>query len=224
MAFRGERDLFDQERIALCMQHDLGHCLGPCAAACSLAQYEARVRAVRRFLSGRDRSILSQLEIAMQVASKARRFEQAATLRDSWKDLRELDQRLRRLRRVHHHYNFVYPLPNQGDSKSGGIWCLVRRGHAAAAAPQPQDSRTAECCLQLLQSVYDGDNGNKAGREDWDVVLLVSAWFRRNPSEFERTLRVDEAKRLCLRLAADAAGSIGRESPARPAEHLGRTG
>jgi excinuclease ABC subunit C len=185
------------------MRYDLGHCLGPCSAACTRGEYEDRVRAVRDFLAGRNRSILSSLEAAMRAASDARQFERAVTLRDHWRDLRELDRRLGRLRHVRRRYSFVYPLADHGEQSSGETWYLVRRGWVAAATPAPRDPQSGGRCLELLQGVYgDGGLANQAENPDWDVVLLVSAWFGKRPAELGRTLSVDEAKSHCAPAAA----------------------
>jgi excinuclease ABC subunit C len=197
--FSEQRELFPTERNPGCLRRDLGHCLGPCAAACTRGQYEDRIRAAGDFLRGRNRSILSELQSAMLAASAEGQYERAAALRDNWQNLRDLDDRLTRMRQVRRRFSFVYPLPGHVETDSGETWCLIRRGIVAAATPAPRDPQSAELCLKALDSVYgDGPHVEATEREDWDVLLIVSAWFRRHPTELERTFSPEKGRRLCI--------------------------
>ena len=215
--FREQRELFDTERNPRCLRRDMGHCLGPCAAACTRGQYEARIRAAGGFLCGRNRSILSDLESAMLAAAAKGQYERAAAIRDSWQNLCELDERLTRMRQVRRRFSFVYPLPDHADANSSETWYLVRRGVVAAAAPAPSDRQSAGICLKALESVYgDRRNVESAEREDWDVLLVVSAWFRRHPTELERTFSPETARKVCMDAGSNR-GSCGGDEEHAPA-------
>ena len=65
-----------------CMYHHLGQCLGPCGGRVDKKQYHANVRAAAQFLSGKHGELMDELRTAMKEAAAARRFEQAAIMRD----------------------------------------------------------------------------------------------------------------------------------------------
>src|SRR5207249_11449013 len=98
MRFGDQQELFPVLRAAGCLRHEIGTCLGPCAAACTHAAYEAQLEAARAFLDGRDTSPLESLERDMLAASAALQFERAAALRDRLEPLRWLHRCLERLR------------------------------------------------------------------------------------------------------------------------------
>ncbi len=87
MHFSDQRELFPIERSAGCLRYEIETCLGPCVGACSRAGYNAKIRAAKAFLDGKDLGQLSELEEQMQRASSALDFERAAVLRDKWTDL-----------------------------------------------------------------------------------------------------------------------------------------
>ena len=54
--------------------------------------------------------------------------------------------------------------------------------------------------------------------EDWDVLLLVSSWFRRHPMELERTLSPEQGRRLCIDAGLNRAGCTGNEKHCPPTQ------
>jgi excinuclease ABC subunit C len=65
-----------------CMYHHMGQCLGPCGGEVDKEQYDANVRAVAQFLSGKHNELMNDLRAAMKDAATGTRFEQAAIMRD----------------------------------------------------------------------------------------------------------------------------------------------
>jgi excinuclease ABC subunit C len=65
-----------------CLNYQMGTCLGPCCHHVKKETYAAVVKEVILFLKGRTPDLIRTLKKQMQVASKAQRYEQAATLRD----------------------------------------------------------------------------------------------------------------------------------------------
>ena len=194
MRFRDQFDLFSREVAPGCLRHALGTCLGPCAAACTQAQYEEQILAARRFLQGTDRTLLDRLEADMRTAAAARRFEQAAYLRDLWQELSGLADFLASLREARERFSFVYPLPDG----VGWRWYCIHRGHVVAAAEAPRNRRTARRCLRLLKETYGAEcNHCPPPREDHEMLLLVNGWFRQYPGELGRTIAPDDAMTMC---------------------------
>ncbi len=65
-----------------CLLHQIHRCKGPCVGLATADDYTADVRLADLFLRGRHAEVIDGLSAAMQEASDALRFEQAARLRD----------------------------------------------------------------------------------------------------------------------------------------------
>lgn len=87
------RDTVMANRVRPCLQYHIGRCLGPCCLPVSEEEYQAVVRQVELFLSGKSAELMSGLRTEMAAASDRLDFEQAARLRDSIKALTETIER-----------------------------------------------------------------------------------------------------------------------------------
>ena len=183
MVFSDQQELFPVLRAAGCLRHEIGTCLGPCAAACSHADYEAQLAAARTFLDGGGAGLLDALERDMLAAAAAQQFEKAAALRDRFAPLRWLHRCLERLRQARG-LSFVYPLQSYEGKE---LWYVVCRGQVRAMLPAPADA--AEVAALFAE-------GSRAA-ESVDGVLLVDGWFRKHPEERQRTLTPEEALTRC---------------------------
>lgn len=181
MIFADQDELFPVARAAGCIRFEIGTCLGPCAAACSRTTYRDRVRAARSFLDGTDRTLLESLRRDMVAASAALDFERAAALRDRLAPLEWLDGHLERLRQARQQHTFIYPVQD--------TWYLIRRGFVVTAIPAPHDPATRRRAAEMITLVFEKTHcwTGATRAEEIDGVLLVSAWFRRHPEEYERT-------------------------------------
>lgn len=193
--FADQMELFGTQTTPGCLRHELGVCLGPCASACSSGVYESHVLAARDFLRGTDLSLLERLEAEMVAAARLRQFERAAYLRDAWQELTGLADHLDSLREARERFSFVYPLP---DYDGGWRWYFLRNGHVVAAIEAPKNRRTARRCLRLLEQTYPvGGRKGAELREDHDMLLLVTGWFRQFPEELQRTILPKDAIEMC---------------------------
>lgn len=196
MVFADQRELFPVLRAAGCIRHEIGTCLGPCAAACSKADYAARVETARRFLDGLDAAPLAALERDMLAAAAAEAFERAAALRDKLTVLTWLNGHLDRVRQASAQ-SFIYPVTSHDGSE---LWYLVHQGCVRAVLPAPRDGAEWERAGRVIHELYRPGSlvPGAPTLEEIDNVLLVAAWFRRYPAERERTWRWDEPDRgLC---------------------------
>lgn len=195
MVFADQLELFPQTRTPLCMRHDLGDCLGPCAARCTSTEYQDRVRQARDFLTGRDRTVLGQLESSMRDAAGAGQFERAAAIRDLWTGMTELDTQLALLRHVCRRYRFVYPLRGYRRRE---LWYVVDRGQVVTCIGAPHNTSTAQQCLALLDTVFPPRQQPQSLEmpEDLDATMLVTLWFRQHPEELKQTLTPSAARRI----------------------------
>lgn len=193
MRFADQPRLFaEADSGAKCLRYDIRTCLGPCAGLCSRQQYEAKVRAARAFLEGRDRSLLQNLQKQMLAASAQLRFEQAGGFRDRHRILSRLDERLDLLRTARREHSFLYPLTNPaGDT----VWYLVCRGEVCAAIRPGTSAASRQRARKVVQAVYDAATPSALGEGCAESVLLVSAWFRKFPAEKAKLVPVEQALR-----------------------------
>lgn len=79
-----------------CLLHSIGQCTAPCANRVSKERYREDVERFLRFLQGRRSTMVRELRAEMSAASKSRRFEEAAILRDQIGAIEKLDDREKR--------------------------------------------------------------------------------------------------------------------------------
>ncbi len=79
-----------------CLLHSIGQCTAPCADRIDPARYRADIERFLRFLQSRRSEMVRELTREMESASAAKRFEEAAVLRDQIAAIGKLDQRERR--------------------------------------------------------------------------------------------------------------------------------
>jgi hypothetical protein len=60
-------------------------------------------------------------------------------------------------------------------------------------------SADARATRRLIRQVYTGDgrNGSRQTPEDLDMLQLIAAWFQHHPEQLARTLRPEDAARIC---------------------------
>ena len=77
-----------------CLQFHIRRCLGPCVTGLTTDdRYAQAARDVRMFLEGRRHDLVASLEVRMQGASREEMFEEAASLRDLIRTLKDVDER-----------------------------------------------------------------------------------------------------------------------------------
>lgn len=76
-----------------CLQYQIGRCSAPCVGLIDAAAYAESVRRASLFLEGRSRELTDELTHAMQAASDALEFEEAARLRDLIAGIRKTQAR-----------------------------------------------------------------------------------------------------------------------------------
>ncbi len=90
---RSCEDSVFRNRSRPCLQHQIGRCSAPCVARVGADDYADSVRRATLFLEGRSQELGDELGAAMQAASDALEFEQAARLRDLIATIRKLQAR-----------------------------------------------------------------------------------------------------------------------------------
>jgi excinuclease ABC subunit C len=183
LVWADQKELFPVLRAAACLRHEIGHCLGPCAGACSRHDYRSKVRAALAFLAGHDTAPLDALRRDMTEAAAGQAFERAAVLRDRLEALEWLNRHLARLRRAAAH-SFVYPVVGHDGSET---WYLIRQGWVLTALARPTDASARAEVATILAAVFARERFDPLTTEETDGVLLVASWFTRYPAERERT-------------------------------------
>jgi excinuclease ABC subunit C len=90
---RNCEDSVFRNRSRPCLQYQIGRCSGPCVALVDEADYAESVRRATLLLDGRSDELTRELTDAMERASVALEFEQAARLRDLVASIRTLQAR-----------------------------------------------------------------------------------------------------------------------------------
>jgi excinuclease ABC subunit C len=187
MHFADQAELFTTfPRTPGCIRYEVKKCLGPCVGGCSVQQYEDRFKLARAFLDGADDGPLEHLKREMDAASERLEYERAATLRDKFKRLEALRTQFGRLRFAVETLSFVYNVPgHDGDDRV----YLIRRGRVRAETAMPKTAEDATALLGLIDGVYTPLERmtGQIPTHEIDELLLLSSWFRRFPSELERT-------------------------------------
>ncbi|MBN8717348.1 excinuclease ABC subunit UvrC [Thermomonas sp.] len=90
---RSCEDSVFRNRSRPCLQYQIGRCSAPCVGRVEMAEYADAVRRAGLFLEGKSQQLDAELAAAMQAASDALEFEQAARLRDLIATIRKLQAR-----------------------------------------------------------------------------------------------------------------------------------
>ncbi|MEI8295076.1 MAG: excinuclease ABC subunit UvrC [Alphaproteobacteria bacterium] len=88
-------DSFFANRERPCLQYYIKRCTAPCVDKVSLSDYAKQVNQVIAFFRGETIALQQQLALAMQDASAAQAYEEAAILRDRLRLLRKVQARQR---------------------------------------------------------------------------------------------------------------------------------
>ncbi|MGN0839092.1 MAG: helix-hairpin-helix domain-containing protein [Pyramidobacter sp.] len=80
-------DLEQDKIIRPCIMYDIGKCLGPCAGRCTEKEYNETVDDILMLLSGETADLVSKLRARMERLAKDLKFEEAARVRDTIRDL-----------------------------------------------------------------------------------------------------------------------------------------
>ena len=79
-----------KERDQPCLNFHIGRCAAPCVGNIDAQEYQERVAAVRKLLTGKSADLVRELRARMQAEAKALRFEKAAAFRDQVRAISEV--------------------------------------------------------------------------------------------------------------------------------------
>ncbi len=186
IAFAEQRDLFEPERRAACLRHELGTCLGPCAGFVTEQDYHGRLAIATTFLEGRGIDPLNQVIETMARASDAQHFEIATRWRERFDTLTWLLGSCATAHATLESLSFVYTDPGAyGDDRA----YVVRRGTVRASAPAPRSPIELEAFRALVAEHADvAPEPGPIPSDAIDETLLVMSWFRKHPRALRRTV------------------------------------
>lgn len=195
LMFADQPELFPEDRAAKCLRYELNACLGPCTGVGTRAAYQKNVREAKAFLDGRDRTSLDELSAMMLKASSELRFEKATSLRDKLVPLTWLDERLTFLRNARRAGEFVH----RAVGPDGRVlWYLIHRGEVVATLREPTTSEAKRAAVEFLHRAFALPAGEtELTHKTVDSVLLVHAWFRRNPADKAALMTLAAAASWC---------------------------
>ncbi|MBN2364742.1 MAG: excinuclease ABC subunit C [Calditrichaeota bacterium] len=75
-------DIIARKKIRVCLDYHIKRCQGPCEGLVSTEEYNRMINQVEKFLRGKTRELLEELNSRMKEEAEALNFEQAARLRD----------------------------------------------------------------------------------------------------------------------------------------------
>lgn len=75
-------ETIEKGKVDLCLDYYINKCKGPCQGLQSRQEYEAMIKKVGRFLTGKTDQLVSELKAEMQQRSQEMNFEEAARVRD----------------------------------------------------------------------------------------------------------------------------------------------
>lgn len=75
-------EIIARKKVKVCLDYHIHRCQGPCEGLVSVAEYQAMIRQVEKFLRGKTRDLLQELNSKMLQESEKLNFELAARLRD----------------------------------------------------------------------------------------------------------------------------------------------
>lgn len=191
IVYAGQMDLFSAPLAAACIRHELGFCTGPCAGLVTELDYRRRVETAIAFLDARAIQPIDRVIDAMQAASEAAQFEQAARWREKFETLEWLLSAVTRARAALDLLTFVYrDAGTYGDDRA----YLIRRGLVRAVYPYPTTPIELDAFKGVVaEELSQPDPGLEAlASQGMDEVLLVMSWFRRHPDSFRRTSKLTE--------------------------------
>jgi excinuclease ABC subunit C len=184
--FSGQLVLFEQARAG-CLRREIGTCLAPCVQGCTRQAYQRQVDACIQFLDGNGEEVIEQLQEKMVAASQRLLFEDAMRLREDWRRLQWLRERIVRQHAARRLYHGLYALPGHDQQP---IAYQIDRGQVIAAHRLPKSRSGMRQLAERLRERWSlpTQSARLSSGEQSEQLALVAAWFRKYPQERRRLM------------------------------------
>jgi excinuclease ABC subunit C len=90
---RSCKDSFFRNRTRPCLEYQIKRCTGPCVGLISPESYQRDVTNTVLFLQGKNQTVIDDIALQMEMASRELDYETAARLRDQISAVREIQQK-----------------------------------------------------------------------------------------------------------------------------------
>jgi excinuclease ABC subunit C len=185
MLYSDQLQLFDLELRAGCVRQEIGTCLAPCLSSCSRQQYAHQVGMAKEFLMANATDILDRLLVQMNRAAQGQHFEHAARMRDDFRIIKWLSNRLAQHRRARENYCFVYSI---AGCDGRDLWYLIRKGGVEAALPIPKNAAQWRTVRPKLTRWFESHSATGCGYlRPEETIGIVTTWFQKWKDEFQQT-------------------------------------
>ena len=191
MRFSNQLQLFDDGVAAGCLRYELLSCPGPCAGGCSIAAYEHNVKMARRFLDGRDMTILARLEERLNRAIEQLAFERAGVLSGQLKHMKWMDRRVRQLKAAKRKLNGIWVLPGFDRQQH---WMIMRAGNLVGCRRAPAGGRPDPDANNFVKTVQTCDPVVPETSLSVNWFLLLGSWARRYPEQAKSIIAFETAQ------------------------------
>lgn len=189
--FADQLQLFEVEYRPGCLRLEVGTCMGPCAAACSRAAYDAQVNAAESFLDGFNDEPLVVVSDQLQRAIDDQQYELAGRAHRTLQSLAYVQRKLSTLLSARRKFTFVYA-PPAFDGQS--TWFLIHSGEVVdclRAPRRPEELEPVQTQLRAWATL--ASNRLDRGHGPFPHTLqLVASWFKRHPRELQYTFVPDK--------------------------------
>ena len=82
-----------KKKFRVCLEYQIGNCLGPCEGLQSEQQYEASIRDIRHILKGNTQMVIAHLKKLMQEYAGNYEYEQAQSIKEKLDDLEKYQRK-----------------------------------------------------------------------------------------------------------------------------------
>ena len=192
---RSCEDSVFRNRSRPCLQYQIGRCSAPCVGLVAADDYAESVRRASLFLEGRSDELGRELGAAMEQASQALEFEQAARLRDLLASLRGMQAR-----------QYV----DGHAANLDVIACQMQGTHACVLLLAFRDGRNLG-----TRAFFPRTNGEDSAEEV--LAAFVSQYYAEQPAPSEIVLGsvIPDAELIELALAEGAGRKVALKSSVR---------
>ena len=177
----------DDERLHLgqrCLYADMDRCTAPCETDDAEA-YAEEVQRVRRFLTGRDPSVIDRLRERMRQASDNRDFEKAAEFRDIVESLETILDKQRLMAAPVRRQNAALVHREEGRDTADVLFVRFGRFEESVSCRVPPRAEKKKALLKDCQAHFDPDREppSSFSKRDTDELRLLSHWTHAHRDE-----------------------------------------
>ncbi|MFO7710539.1 MAG: excinuclease ABC subunit UvrC [Candidatus Woesearchaeota archaeon] len=158
-----------------CLRYHINLCTAPCIGGISRKDYEYRVEAVKKVLSGKTHDLIAELEQKMKAYSDSEDFERAKEMRDHIQALKYLENRQTMDRRKRYDEDIINYIVENGQ-----VYLLLFNVYKGTLAQKHEFTfeYTPDFFEEFLVQYYSEANRPKEVIVPREVSSVFKEWFR----------------------------------------------